>query len=310
MLQAIMAGVGAGTSLLSGWLQSRAANKAAEIQAKAAQGIADKTGQIATEYGGYISGAGEGVAGQVENAGNNAVAGVNQSVIDANGVLRGVYDTAGQLTDPYRQAGTMALSDLANLGNEKFVFNEDDPSYQWRVQEGQKALERSAAARGTAVGGGAMKAMERYRQGLASTEYQAAFDRFQASQANRRATLGTLVGAGQTATGQMLNAGAQYGSQVSDNTMQGGVVNAGIMTDTAKTAGGYRYSAARDVADLMMRGQQISADALTGAANAKAAGAVGSANAWSDGISGAVKGITDYITLRKMTQKPNNTVVV
>ena len=60
----------------------------------------------------------------------------------------------------------------------------DDPSYQFRLDEGLKALERSAAARGTLLTGGAAKAMQRYAQDVASTEYQNSYARRAAEQSN------------------------------------------------------------------------------------------------------------------------------
>jgi hypothetical protein len=52
-----------------------------------------------------------------------------------------------------------------------------DPSYDFRFKEGQKALERSAAAKGTLLTGGTLKALAAYGQGLASTEFGNIFNR-------------------------------------------------------------------------------------------------------------------------------------
>jgi hypothetical protein len=52
-----------------------------------------------------------------------------------------------------------------------------DPSYGFRFAEGQKALERSAAAKGTILTGGTLKALAAYGQGLASTEFGNIFNR-------------------------------------------------------------------------------------------------------------------------------------
>lgn len=48
---------------------------------------------------------------------------------------------------------------------------QNDPGYQFRLEQGQKALERSAAAKGSATGGAAIKAAQRYGQDYASNEY-------------------------------------------------------------------------------------------------------------------------------------------
>ena len=46
-----------------------------------------------------------------------------------------------------------------------------DPSYQWRLGQGQKALEQSAAGRGTLRSGGTLKNLLSYGQDMASQEY-------------------------------------------------------------------------------------------------------------------------------------------
>ena len=46
-----------------------------------------------------------------------------------------------------------------------------DPSYQFRQREQQKAIERSAAAGGTLLTGGTLKDISRFGSDLASTEY-------------------------------------------------------------------------------------------------------------------------------------------
>jgi hypothetical protein len=59
-----------------------------------------------------------------------------------------------------------------------FQFNQDeDPSYQFRLKEGQRALENSAAARGTLLTGGTAKAIQNYGQQAASQEYGNSFNR-------------------------------------------------------------------------------------------------------------------------------------
>jgi hypothetical protein len=52
-----------------------------------------------------------------------------------------------------------------------------DPGYQFRLSQGQKALEQSQAARGLLRTGGSIKGFEDYTQNSASQEYQSAFNR-------------------------------------------------------------------------------------------------------------------------------------
>jgi hypothetical protein len=53
----------------------------------------------------------------------------------------------------------------------------DDPGYQFRLEQGMKALNAQSAAKGGLMSGGALKAAQRYGQGLASQEYGAAYNR-------------------------------------------------------------------------------------------------------------------------------------
>jgi hypothetical protein len=56
-------------------------------------------------------------------------------------------------------------------------FSPDDPSYQFRFDQGQKAAERSLAARGLLNSGNAALELQQYGQGAASQEYGAQFNR-------------------------------------------------------------------------------------------------------------------------------------
>jgi len=88
---------------------------------------------------------------------------------------------------------------------------EQDPGYAFRMQEGLKALDRQAAARGGLISGGALKAAQRYGQEAASQEYTNAFNRYQANRANQLQPLQSLMGTGQTAANTLTGAAGQYG---------------------------------------------------------------------------------------------------
>lgn len=86
-----------------------------------------------------------------------------------------------------------------------------DPGYQFRLQQGQQALERSAAARGGLFSGRAAKDLVAYGQGMGSQEFT-----------NRWNRLAGLSGAGQTATNAQQNASQAYGQAAGENILQGG----------------------------------------------------------------------------------------
>jgi hypothetical protein len=116
---------------------------------------------------------------------------------------------------PWLQAGQGALNKLTAAVDYK-PFGMDqfqaDPGYAFRLGEGQKALERSAAARGGLISGGALKAATRYGQEMGSQEYQNAFNRYGVERDRMLQPLQSLAGVGQTTANYLGNAGASYGA--------------------------------------------------------------------------------------------------
>jgi hypothetical protein len=166
------------------------------------------------------------------------------------------------LQAPWRQAGVNALNkmqggefaqpDAFKFGASEFNANQD-PGYAFRVAEGQKALDRQAAARGGLISGGALKAAARYGQDMGSQEYQNAFNRsltgYNANVARSDTgynRLAGLAGVGQTATQQLGAAGQNYAT------------NAG--------------------------------NAITAAGQATAAGQIGAGNTWNNALGTMVSG--------------------
>jgi PPE-repeat protein len=82
------------------------------------------------------------------------------------------------------------------------------------------------SARGQYLGGGAIRAGTRYGQEMGSQEYMNAFNRAQALLGNRLGALGSLYGAGQTATQQVAGQAGQMGANVGNLLMQGGQARA------------------------------------------------------------------------------------
>ena len=191
-----------------------------------------------------------------------------------------------ELNEPFRQAGltgtNMLLAQLQgpnasakfggvpgydpasamkNFGAADF---QTDPGYAFRLSEGMKALDRTAAARGGLLSGATLKGAQRYGSDLASQEYQNAFNRYQANRAlqaqeygnafnrfqtertNTLAPLQSLAGVGQSATQQAQQASQNYA------------------TGAANTLGAFGAA----------QGSNI-----IGAGNARASGYVGGANA-------------------------------
>lgn len=111
---------------------------------------------------------------------------------------------------PWRLAGTTALGQMENPSFQHDFSATDfqtDPGYQFRLEQGQQAIERSAAASGSLSTGSTLKALTQYNQDFASNEYQNAYNRFTQNQTNRFNRLASLAGLGQTANGQVAQAG-------------------------------------------------------------------------------------------------------
>ena len=134
-----------------------------------------------------------------------------------------------ELQEPWRKAGEQALNKLIPL-TEYTPFGMDqfkaDPGYAFRLSEGQKALDRQAAARGGLISGGALKAAQRYGQEMGSAEYTNAFNRYQTERAARLQPLQSLAGVGQTAAQQIGQAGQTMASNVGEALTSGAAARA------------------------------------------------------------------------------------
>lgn len=147
-----------------------------------------------------------------------------QATQDANNLARELYYTNRGDQEPWRQAGITALGGMQSPDFQRDFTMSDfqrDPGYDFRMQEGMKALERSAAARGGLGSGGTLKALIRYGQDFASNEYQNAYNRFNNDRTTRFNRLASLAGAGQTATNQVGAYGQNYANTAGQNLIGG-----------------------------------------------------------------------------------------
>ena len=115
---------------------------------------------------------------------------------------------------------------------------QQDPGYAFRIGEGQKALDRQAAARGGLISGGALKAAQRYGQEMGSQEYQNAFNRYQAERQAKLGPLQSLAGVGQTSVNQLGVAGQQYASGAGEAIGAGAQARASGYMGQANAIGG------------------------------------------------------------------------
>jgi hypothetical protein len=117
------------------------------------------------------------------------------------------------------------------------------------MSEGMKALDRSAASRGGLLSGATLKGAQAYGQGLASQEYQNAFNRYQTNRANQLKPLQSLAGQGQTTATTLGQQGANMASNIGNAYM----TNAANTGNAAMAAAGQRQSAFGGAANMLGR---------------------------------------------------------
>jgi hypothetical protein len=97
-----------------------------------------------------------------------------------------------------------------------------DPGYAFRVSEGMKALDRTAAARGGLISGAALRGATRYGQEMGSQEYQNAFNRYQTARTNTLNPYASLAGVAQSSANTLGSAAGQLGGQIGSNIIGAG----------------------------------------------------------------------------------------
>jgi hypothetical protein len=172
----------------------------------------------------WVAGAVVGSAVIGANASSKAAKAQAGAASEASNLEREMFERNIELNAPFREAGVNALNKLIPLTDYKnFGMSEfqADPGYSFRMSEGMKGLERSAAARGGLLSGGTLKGIQRFGQDLASQEYQNAFNRYQTERNARLNPLQSLAGVGQTTSQQLGAAGTQMAGNVG-NLITGG----------------------------------------------------------------------------------------
>ena len=238
---------------------------------------------VSAIIGSSVIGAGVGLLGSRSaakaqtSAANQAAQAQVQAAERAGQDQRAIFERQVELQAPFREGGLTAQNRLMTLLGLSETPNEPgfgryardfsmadfvgDPGYGFRMSEGMKALERSAAARGGLLSGATLRGVQRFGQDLASTEYQNAFNRYQVNRANQLNPLQSLMGAGQTGANALTTAAGDLGRGLS--------------------------------ASQMAAGQGAAAGYL-GAGQARASGYVGAANALTGALQSAVPNYMMY----------------
>lgn len=209
-----------------------------------------------------------------------------------------------QLLGPFQQAGVNALgriqAGLAPGGEFAQPFTADrfqaDPGYAFRLSEGQKALERQAAARGGLISGAALRAATRFGQEMGSQEFQNAFNRYYAERAAVLNPLMDIYGTGYGAAGQLSGAAGTMGGNIANYLGTGARAQAAGVLDSANA-----------LAEAARMGQQTSGLGSLSAAELEAMGLTSGAQARAQGILGAgaarTSGYLDTLQARAQAER-------
>lgn len=240
----------------------KAAGTAATGYKNAKQGLADAT---------------SGANGQVIGAGDSAKGLVDARTGDANATLQSILDQIKGNTNPYVEGGQQGIAGLSDLVNNKptFSFNpsdlQNDPGYQFQLQQGNEAIQNSASKSGLVAGGNTLKELTKYGQGLAGTYFDQAFNRakstFDTNENTTLANLTALTGSGLSGTAQQGQALQNIGGQQAQNTVNSGFYGGNVDTSLAQFLASLNVNSAKQQGDYEI-----------GSKNALAAGTLGKYN--------------------------------
>lgn len=136
---------------------------------------------------------------------------------------REIYYDNKKTYEPFLEQGKNALSRYSDivLGGKQNLFQQS-PGYQFRFDEGRRAIENSAVARGVGTSGNTYRALTEYGQGVASDEYT-----------NYLNQLLGLMGYGQVGAQGTAAAGNNYAARAGENMMAAGTARASGITGQA-----------------------------------------------------------------------------
>lgn len=282
-LGAAAAGIGAIGAIGGGLIASSGQRSAAKTEANAATNASDEQLQAAQLAANAQITASQTAANTQMNmfdqtqstlapwvTGGNSAMSQLSALMGIGGTNTSGAPTISQIMSPLYQLfgigqpnGAPAQSQLNAVSNM--------PGYQFSLQQGTQALDRSAAAQGLLLSGGQQKAVTQYGQGLASTQLQNYLNEYQSNIVNPYAA--NVISPLQTASSLGENAAALTG-------------NAG--TSAASGAANSILTGATGAANSLTSGTNSAVQSQLAAALAQASGQMGQANTATSTLSSAL----------------------
>jgi hypothetical protein len=254
----------AGATLVGGAMQSKAASKASKAQTAAANASLAAEERMYNQSREDLS-----PYRQAGYAATNALSsGLGLGTFDRNSIAEqlktsnpSLFATTAPEGEDYTPEQNAAIDaeigklqsspDYGSL-SKKFTINDyqADPGYQFRLDEGNKAINAAQSARGNFYSGAALKEANKYNSNMASQEYGSAYDRWVNQQNNQFNKLQSVAGtgAGATNTQAQLNQGyagsqgniyGQLGSSQANTAINQGNIYSGMVSNIGGAASSY-----------------------------------------------------------------------
>lgn len=180
-------------------------------------------------------------------AGNQQAAAMQQAL----DYQKQVHATAADQFAPFITGGTNALGALGQLygisvpgtgytGNalDSFKAYTQTPFYTFPLQQGIEAMDRSATARGLELNPGQMAAVNKYGQGVASSNFGSYIQQLASLAGLGQSSISALSGQGNTAAGNVLSGYSGLGTAQASGTVGGANSMTNALAQAAAAIGG------------------------------------------------------------------------
>lgn len=183
-------------------------------------------------------------AGTSIYAGDQAASAQEDAANQATNTQMGMFNKVQKNLQPYMDLGqlgntnlTSRLTELTSPITMDQATLERTPGYQFNLNQGLKAVQNSAAARGLGTSGAALKGAAGYATGLADSTYQNQFNNMVTNQTNAYNRLLSLSQLGENAAAGVGNAGVTTGANIANNITGAANAQAANYMNTANAIG-------------------------------------------------------------------------
>ena len=194
---------------------------------------------VAAAVGAGVAVSGVAGAAMTSSASESAAQTQEQAAQSANATQLAMYDQNQANLQPFLNEGTSAIPTLGGEINtlQGMVNNanpntagsiqafENTPGYKFQLQQGEQAIQNSAAASGGLLGGATLQSLLSYGQGLAGTTYQQYLNNLNTNIDQEQQVIGDTqqqVNTGLSAGGAIAGVSENAGNNISANTIGAG----------------------------------------------------------------------------------------